>query len=866
MNPGHSSDRAPKQFRRSPSVGCVVKNYLREISKIAGDPDNSRDAQGCVLKALQTSLVPNPNVVESASDGELRRAIGLAIGSSELEHHDYTLEHASNFVARHGQFIDAILTNRELAEYLAPALLAPMLFDKFECGRDGLSLRATANRLRTSISKPALEVWESLVARSIIWAYEDPIVSPCPVTYQNALGVQDSIVRSIESYEDEHQLLELVGELSAEGFSIPTSLWKVCAGEVREDIARAVPVESVLYSVKNLLRSTRDESRHLLLELHSIAKSRRYTDAGDVNDAEAQVDSRFSHLIEDVSERLSFFKEFIQLKEQGILLDPIHERFEPRLRTQKVDYQQNPVSYYEARFTEFLQKALGRDLIVTVGSISQFFAADQSFVPVTKEFVSAVTELSEQCGIFLDDEIATEKRQKPFYEKHLLPAFFKYIRRGDLESAHHIRLLFPESSCECIQCNRYPIDDAIAEHQGVLAEGVYRAAKRIALKAPRWLHAQDGAKQDLIENDINTYRNALALFVHTYKQAPIEARFVDGMVEVVISLIKADIVRNQQLKNSLDLQMQTDDGVPVIYRGAQSIASLLRVFEYRPDVQKECMERVYQASTVDVSQYLSDLIESTNEQLIRSLEIVKDIGTSLLSIERECENVFAAETVYLSMSKEARDDLPMPISRYLRIETRLGIGVLQTQHDLHPEKGVGISQPLNARRLQLWSQGLIGEHTSPLRREFLDQFFRQLRMERRIVPKELQPLVFDALEQYAKGFMENINQLSSDVEFRDGLVVILGGFLLSSHEMQGPRRMELARVLSRVFTHARSQEFCPHSVSHNDVARAFQDLLLNMLHDYEQGAMNTFMSTKSISGVLSHLGLLDRSDRVDPTV
>ena len=866
MNPGHSSDRGPKHFRESPSIGFVVKKHLREIAKIAGDPEHSRDAQGIVLKALRTGLVSNPNVVECSNDGELRRAVGLAIGSSELEQYDYNLEHAHNFVAQHGQFIDAVLTNSELAEYLAPALLAPMLFDKFECGRDALALETAANRLRTSISKSALEVWESLAARSIIWGYEDPILSPCPFTYQNTLGVQDPIVRSVESYEDEHRLIELVGALSAEGFSIPTSLWKVCAAEVREDIARAVPLDSVLCSVKNLLRATRSESKQLLLELSHIAKSKRYTDAGDVNDAEEPVDARFSHLIGDLAESLSFFKEFIHLKEQDILLDSIHQRFEPRSQTQKVDYQQNPISYYEARFGEYLQKALGRDLIVTVGSISQYFANEQSFAPVTKEFVSAVTELSEQCGIFLDDEIVTEKRQKPFYEKHLLPAFFKYIRRGDLESAHHIRLLFPESSCECIQCNRYPIDDAIAGHQEVIAEGVFRAAKRIALKAPRWLHAQDGFKQDLIENDINTYRNALALFVHNYKQAPIEARFVDGMVEVVISLIKADVVRNQKLKNSLDLQIQTDDGVPVLYRGAQSIASLLRVFEYRPEVQKECMGRVYQASTVDVSRYLSDLITSTNEQLIRSLQIVKDTGTSLLSIERECENVFAAETVYRSMSKEARDDLPMPISRYLQIETRLGLGVLQTQHDLHSEKSVGISQPLNARRLQLWSQGLIGEHTSPLRREFLEQFFRQLRMERRVVPKELQPLVFDALEQFAKGFMENINQNSSDVEFRDGLVVILGGFLLSSHEMQGPRRMELARVLSRVFMHARSQEFCPHYVSHNDVARSFQDLLLFFLHDYEQEAMNTFMNAKSISGILTHLGLLDRSDRVDPTV
>ena len=84
MNPGHSSDRGPKHFRESPSIGFVVKKHLREIAKIAGDPEHSRDAQGIVLKALRTGLVSNPNVVECSNDGELRRAVGLAIGSSEL--------------------------------------------------------------------------------------------------------------------------------------------------------------------------------------------------------------------------------------------------------------------------------------------------------------------------------------------------------------------------------------------------------------------------------------------------------------------------------------------------------------------------------------------------------------------------------------------------------------------------------------------------------------------------------------------------------------------------------------------------------------------------------------------------------------
>ena len=254
---------------------------------------------------------------------------------------------------------------------------------------------------------------------------------------------------------------------------------------------------------------------------------------------------------------------------------------------------------------------------------------------------------------------------------------------------------------------------------------------------------------------------------------------------------------------------------------------------------------------------MGDFIASTNKQLDEALSLVKAEGTSLHDVQSELEASVAAEMIYDASPGHVKDSLPVPIMKYLEACTLSGYGVLRAQHGISGNDVSALSQPWYAKRLQLWSEGLIGDPESPARREFLSQFFDAIRRDGLQIHSGLRALVFDALLEYSKSFLARDLPEASEEECRKGISVLLGGFLLTPSDTVREARLEMARVFRRIFDHPRSQTFLPDFIAHKDIAVEFQGLVFNTLFNGDQSALIEFINSPAISDLLKHLELLD---------
>lgn len=852
MNPGASNKpNSPKGDSKAyPSSAHVFRGHLGEVQVAVKNTDSGRAAFPNLTKALLRMPVKASRIEERAADVALRREIGLALNAQELEKTDYTLMDLGAFVQKNSSFIDVVFQNRDVASHLAPALLSPMMFHSFRNNQDSTTVREVAQHLRAVLSENSREAWQMLMSRSLIWSYEGPLLSPSPLAYQRVLGFTEPMIRILahtpeEFCADRQKITETAQRIVAEGYPMPPSFWNACSEEIRDDISQITPIDSVLQSFGDELRAVKRRFKLMSVSLGDPDKTgSRDTETDILNE------------LQDLQQHMRLFADFLEHKEFNLMLDDVHAKLSPKTAEQESCYLKDPIGFYESRLREYIQQKLGRTFVATMRSLSTLLVNPEVTVPLPGDFVQAVCRVIDSSGIFLDDEFSSGTSKQPLIEGLLLSAFDKYLQNGDLDSALNIRLLFPEAVCDCSDTCRYPIDDFIVANQHRVGGSFLEVSKSLAAQIPLGLESKKGQVRKSIESKLRIYHSGLGILIRPEEERPVDDQFTAGLAHVVHALAEADIRSSERLRYLHRLEQKHTETLPPSYAGAREIGRLLNALHKYELVRSDCMSMIYEHSHNDITSYVADFISCSNMQLEIILQMKSQGTLSLHDVRSEFEDGFAAAIIYHSTPKKIRAQLPVPLAINLEPQTLSGYGVLVAQSGLSGDLKSMMNQTsdINRLRLELWAKGLIGDSSSAARRLFLSKFFDVVRQGRVAIPVALRSLVFDALQEYAKNFLTHSATLS-DIEYRESLTVLIGGLLLTSVDMRKEIRLELARVLQRIFDAYRSQMFLPDSVSHRDVATEFQFLVVNSFLNEEQRAMTEFMYSPAIRGLLDYLDL-----------
>lgn len=854
----------PRLDKLKSEILAVTTRHAGALKRACGDSPTMRED----LKDLETAFAElgvSPRVQHVIADNqELRRFLGLILGSRELESNGpYLLKDLDPVLAAHPQAFRALFSSPLLAKTLGAVLASPTLFHEFSQNRDTLPLELMTIKLRNSMPSECFAEWQRCATSSLLWGYQGIRESPSPGVYAKKAQLRhNSFVFDSEQVRD--KVVSQIQELVLLKEPIPGILWEVLSPEARREVSLQLPLVDVLgWTNERLGYVARQVQKH-----HQSCKKFRKHEQKAAKDPEierpmphvsaALLQSEFEQYCATMLETCRFLLLYLDDKMQAIGAGPSRQQVVGDGAARDTD----SIDSQEVELLERIQKTIGRGLITAMRRLCESMACDSVELRCSEKFAQGVMELLDELHLYLDDEGSSKSG---FYKSHLLPVFRRAIERRDFASARAVRLLFPPDAREAPTVKRFLVDDYMQDRRDDILRALNDEASTLSQMLDVLIQRQTTHLPDNFTQRLKSFEGALRHFPLERSIATVDFELMRAVATVIYSLLAWDATVEAKEQRSADYNY-TGEIAPSALRtftGCRRASELLAVLGANSPAQRCVMGAVFSQCDRRAHEALAHFIIHTNFQLVQALQALASTQVTLSDILPECNAAFDAERLYRASPRERRDRLPEVLIRYLPPLLEVGYHILKSQEEFIPPEGLQVIHSSDLHCVRAWQAGIIGDGCDPYRHQLLRRFFDFVLQNGGDVPRHARSIVLESLAHFALEFALRVEKEIDPEEFKRGVSHVLSGFLICSEPLNVHSHLEMARALARIFV-SKNARFLSEDDQHRfEIVESFQLLTKEAVAVGLPKAVERFLARPAIRILLQNVGLIQR-ERYSP--